>query len=274
MKTMSYRSRSVRRWGGLLLLLPLLSACSLGTPADQGADARIDPPPSAVEQAMLQETSAATFSEANEVVTVYLLDRNGYLAPMSLRLDGGAANSRTSARKAIDWLIVNPQLKDQLPQGFKAVLPEGTQVKSVSENQTEETITVDFAAPFPSIEAAQERKVIEALVWTLTELPGINKVKLSVAGKPIKSLPSSGLPVDTVLTRGLGINLQTSKDVQLSRAMGVTLYFSSQTKDGEGYFVPVTRLIHRQSDAAKARWSSSFSDPKIPRIFMRSSLRT
>ncbi|WP_239615163.1 GerMN domain-containing protein [Cohnella mopanensis] len=252
MSTKSYRGRSVRRWGGLLLLLPLLSACSQGTPTNQGVDARIDPPPSAIEQAMIGEASAATFSAAGEVVTVYLLDRNGYLAPMSLRLDDQSPSNQSSAQKAIAWMTVNQQLKDQLPQGFYAVLPEGTKVSSVTENQSEETVSVDFATPFPSIKATQERKVIEALVWTLTELPGINKVKLSIAGKPIRSLPASGLPVDTVLTRGLGINLQTTKDVQPSRSMGVTLYFSSRTADGEGYFVPVTRLIDRQPDVAKA----------------------
>lgn len=252
MKTKSYRNRSVSRWGGLLLLLPLLSACSQSAPTAQSTAESIDPPPAPIEQAMMQESAEETFASGNDVVTVYLLDRNGYLAPMSMIAEGTAGSLQTPAEKALAWMTADRQLAEQLPPGFKAVLPEGTKVISVTENPSEETIAVDFAAPFPSIAASQERKVIEALVWTLTERPGINKVKLSIAGKPIRSLPSTGLPVDSVLTRGLGINLETGKDVQPNRAMGVTLYFSSQSEDGEGYFVPVTRLITRQVDPAKA----------------------
>jgi germination protein M len=251
MRMISYGNKR-RRWVVLLLLLPLLSACSLSPSprSNKAGTASIDPPPSSVEQAMIKDTVTAQHTGGTDVVTVYLLDRNGYLAPMSLRMDTEQSSSRSAAEKAIAWMTVNKQLADQLPPGFKAVLPQGTKVNSVTENKG--TISIDFAAPFPEIIAAQERKVLEALVWTLTELPGINKVRLSVAGKPLQSLASSGLPIDQVLTRGVGINLETAQGVQINRSMAVTLYFSSQSADGEGYFVPVTRLINRQPDPAKA----------------------
>jgi germination protein M len=267
MKKSFYRGIAFQKWAPILLLLPLLSACSQGAGTNVDQAGSIDPPPYDVEQAMIQDTSPTALLEGNDVVTVYLQDRNGYLAPMSLRLEDDVliegseqaltqsptqSPSQTTAQKAIAWMTKNKQLADQLPPGFAAVLPEGTKVSSVTENTSEHTIAIDFAAPFPTIAAAQERKVIEALVWTLTELPGINKVKLSVAGKPIQSLPSSGIPVDSTLTRGLGINLEKVANVQISRAMAVTLYFSAQSAEGEGYFVPVTRLINRQVDPAKA----------------------
>jgi germination protein M len=251
-KVFSQRNR-IRGWGALplLLLLPMLSACTQGSKPAQVA-LSIDPPPSSIEEAMIQETVVAPLSEGNDIVTVYLLDHNGYLAPMSLRLEMDQSASQTPAAKAITWMTVNKQLADQLPPGFKAILPEGTKVNSVTEDQATGTINIDFAAPFPSIVASQERKVIEALVWTLTELPGIDKVKLSIAGQSIRSLPSTGLPMDSTLTRGFGINLETVKGVQINRSMAVTLYFSAQSAEGEGYFVPVTRLINRQIDPAKA----------------------
>ncbi len=253
MKTMAYRNKRVKRWGSLLLLLPLLSACTQGSGGDQEGAARIDPPPSAVEQDMIKEAAATSISEGNDVVTVYLLDRNGYLAPMSLRLDAEQSSPQSSAEMAIAWMTANKQQADQLPPGFAAILPEGTKVNTVAENKSEATITIDFAAPFSGIVASQERKAIEALVWTLTEIPGIDKVKLTVAGQPLQSLPATGLPVDQVLTRGFGINLEEAgKGVQINRSMAVTLYFSAQSAEGEGYFVPVTRLINRQADPAKA----------------------
>jgi len=253
MKVRSIRSIQLRRWAMLLFLLPLLSACGQGAGNNhEGVTTSIDPPPTAIEQAMLQGTATTSNSQAKDMVTVYLFDRSGYLAPMSLRADDAQTSSQSSIDRTIALMTVNKQLEDQLPPGFTAVLPAGTKISSIHEDQSGGTITLDFAAPFPGVIAKQERKVIEALVWTLTERPGINKVKLSVAGKPIQSLPTSGLPVDTTLTRGLGINLEMSKDVQINRSMAVTLYFSAQTDTGDGYFVPVTRLINRQADPAKA----------------------
>jgi germination protein M len=256
------RNKRLRRWGALLLLLPLLSACSMGPRTNQEGAAEIDPPPSGVEQTILKDLTAQALLDGNDVVTVYLQDQNGYLAPMSLRLEADQSSTSSSAEKAMAWMTANKQLADQLPPGFKAILPEGTRVSSITENQSEGTIAVDFAAPFPSIIASQERKVLEALVWTLTELPGIDKVKLSVEGQPLRSFPSSGLPVDKVLTRGVGINLETGQNVQVSRSMAVTLYFSAQSASGEGYFVPVTRLINRQADTAKAALEQLILGPK------------
>lgn len=252
MRMVSYRQQQLKRWGAILLLLPLLSACSMGAKPTQDQSAQIDPPPLNLEQAMIDDTLATAVTDGNDVVTVYLLDNHGYLAPMSLRLDEDTPSSVTTAEKAIQWMTINKQQESQLPPGFKAILPEGTKLGSITDNKPEKTITVDFTSPFPIIAAGQERAVLEALVWTLTEIPGVDKVKLSLDGKPMSSFPSSGLPIDHVLTRGVGINLEAGKGVQINRSMAVTLYFSAQSTEGEGYFVPVTRLINRQADSAKA----------------------
>lgn len=270
MREHSKRARSLGGWALLLLAVlavPALSACGLWKSGAEQTVRSIDPPPSNLEEAWLQSTEEAALARGNEMITVYLLDRNGYLAPMSLRDERQPSSPSSAAEKAIAWMTADRRLADQLPPGFTAVLPEGTKVVSVQENAGERTISVDFASPFPGIPASRERKVVEALVWTLTELPGIDKVKLSIGGQPIRSLPSSGLPVDTVLTRGLGINLEKAQDVQPTRAMGVTLYFSSHSADGEGYFVPVTRLIERQSDPAKAALEQLIAGPRDTKAF-------
>ncbi|MFC5468361.1 GerMN domain-containing protein [Cohnella suwonensis] len=270
MKTRLSKGKRFGKWTLLLALLPLLSACGFGGNGAKNAAESIDPPPSIVEQTMLQGAEAdSALGDQSDVVTVYLLDANGYLAPMSLRMEGSQDVSSTTAEKAIAWMTVNKRSAEQLPPGFAAVLPEGTSAKSVV--QDKDTISVDFVAPFSEIPAKQERKVIEALVWTLTELPGVDKVKLSVGGKPIRSMPASKLPVDSVLTRGFGINVESAADVELSRSMGVTLYFSAQTKDGEGYFVPVTRLINRQADPAKAALEQLISGP-LPKTSLKAVL--
>jgi germination protein M len=286
------RSLQLRKRASVLimLLLPLASACSS---SGGGQTASVDPPPSHLEEAMLRQaegiSETGTISDApdslqpsgspasaeasafpaaaetaGDFVTVYLEDQNGYLAPMTLRIgtDETAASEsvHAAAETALSWLTSDPGRADQLPEGFAAVLPEGAKVESVELDTETGTASIDFAE-LPRVPAAKERKMLEAIVWSITELPGIDKVKLTVAGKPVRSMPVSKLPVDEVLTRGIGINVENSKDVPLSRAMGVTLYFSAYGENGDGYFVPVTRLIARTPDRVQAALNELIQGP-------------
>jgi germination protein M len=255
-------NRIIRRnmLASVLLLLPLLAACSQNKGTDSGA-AAIDPPPAKVQDTMLQASSGQPDSEAKDGITVYLLDRNGYVAPMTLSTKPDAESQRSPAEVAVVWMTADKQLADQLPPGFSPILPEGTKINSVKQDTNDRSITIDFAAPFPTMNPAHERKMLEALVWTMTELPGIDKLKLTVEGKTLSKLPASGIPVGAVLTRSLGINLEHAKGVQISRSMGVTLYFSARSADGEDYFVPVTRLVERKPDRARAALEQLIQGP-------------
>ncbi len=292
MKRKLGRFRLGRKWAASWLLLPLISACASAGPGDSGAEksAAIDPPPYEVEQMMLQQAEseaappapsasapasavepAAATPQAREetapedVFTVYLLDKKGYLAPMTLRIGQEDASSLEStqarAETVLDWLTVDPARKDRLPGGFTAPLPEGMEAQEVDADTDSGTLSVDFFAPLPGMQAAKERKMLEALVWSLTELPGIEKVRLSVEGKPLRSLPASNMPVDEVLTRGIGINIESSNGVHVTDSMAVTLYFSARSENGDGYFVPVTRLVNRTPDRMSAALDELMKGP-------------
>jgi germination protein M len=284
--------RKTRLLSAMVLLLPLLSACGAAGGQDQKKDP-IDAPPTEVEQTMLQQSgsstdagttadsgaknesgvkndsadTAASVAPANveDGVTVYLRDRNGYLAPMTLHLPSGdSADGKSAvsmAKTALTWLTQDTRRTEQLPAGFTAVVPEGMKADSVKLDTKTGTVSIDFAAPLAGMTASQERKMIEALVWTMTELPGMEKVRLSVAGKPIRVLPTSDLPVDEVLTRGFGINLEAAQGVHMMRSMPVTLYFAANTDNGDGYFVPVTRLVDRTSDRMGAALGELIKGP-------------
>lgn len=261
---MKAKFERIIRWkmaASVLLLIPLLAAC-----AQNGNDepqAAIDPPPSGLEESWLSEAdgTARDVSLNKDQLTVYLMDRNGYLAPMTLgvRLEG--ESTLGAAEQAIAWMTADEKLSEQLPDGFSAVLPEGLKVGDIRIDEDAAAMTIDFAGPLPEVIATNERHVLEALVWTMTELPGINQVKLTVDGQPLRSFPSSGKPVYDVLTRAIGINVEQAKGVDASRSMAVTLYFSAQSAAGEGYFVPVTRVIDRTADRARAALEQLIKGP-------------
>lgn len=245
----------------VLLLLPVLAAC-----AQNGNDeprASIDPIPSGLEESMLGEADGTAQGVLlnKDQLTVYLMDRNGYLAPMTLGVDMENKSAVAAAQQAIDWMTADEQLKEQLPEGFAGALPEGLQVSGIQVDEAAGAMTIDIASPLPTMAAADERHLLEALVWTMTELPGIDQVKLTVDGQPLRALPTSGLPVYDVLTRSIGINVEQAKGVAANRSMAVTLYFSAQSEAGEGYFVPVTRVVDRSQDRARAALEQLIKGP-------------
>ncbi|MBB6672324.1 GerMN domain-containing protein [Cohnella nanjingensis] len=258
------RSRSAKLLASAGLALVIAGCSFTGT---QGAKTEpIDQPPADVESQMLQATEQQPASAGvADGLTVYLQDRNGFVAPMTLsrpqsenlESEGAASPEET----ALSWMTADPKLAQQLPPGFTPILPQGTKIKSVDKDLETGIVTIDFASPLPAIPASQERKAVEALVWTMTELPGVEKVRLELDGKPLTAMPASGLPLASVLTRDMGINLEQAAGVQASRSMAVTLYFSAKTAEGEGYFVPVTRLVERQTDRARAALNELIKGP-------------
>jgi germination protein M len=257
MKRVAKRRKWKWLWPAALLALPLAAGCTAAK-VDTGS-APIDPPPSGVEEEMLAAADAPASNE--DGLTVYLLDRNGYLAPMTLRQDGQADAKKTPFETAIAWMTAGSGLESQLPPGFTPVLPKGTKVSSIQADEKAGTVAIDFAAPLPPIPANQERKAVEALVWTMTEQPGIREVRLTVGGQPLQQMPASGLPLGASLSRAMGINLELAKGADITRSMAVTLYFSARSQDGESYFVPVTRLVNRQQDVAQAALEQLIQGP-------------
>ncbi|MBN2984915.1 MULTISPECIES: GerMN domain-containing protein [Cohnella] len=202
----------------------------------------------------------AAGQQADEL-TVYLMDRNGYLAPMTLSLPQNGADKRSQEEKAAAWLVEKSGQAEQLPQGFAPILPEGTVFESIKTDEETGTATVNFAQPFPKLAADRERKTVEAIVWTMTEIPGIRQVKIESGGQPLRQLPASGLPLAETLTRSYGINLERTPGIQASRSMAVTLYFSARSEEGEGYFIPVTRLVERTADKGRAALEELIKGP-------------
>lgn len=249
--------------GGLALAV---SGCSLSN-VEKTATESIDAPPAAVENQMLAAADDAMAPIGGAAIadglTVYLQDSRGYVAPMTLDRSKQESEKGSNAPEieALAWLTADSKLAGQLPPGFTPVLPKGTVVSSVVKNPEAGTVTVDFAKPLSGIPASDERKALEAIVWTMTELPGIDKVHLTVAGQAMAKLPASGVPVPGVLTRNIGINLEQSPQVKASDSMAVTLYFSAKNEQGDGYFVPVTRLVQRQGDRARAALNELIKGP-------------
>jgi germination protein M len=126
------------------------------------------------------------------------------------------------------------------------------------------TATIDFNKAFTSYPVEDERKILEAITWAMTNFPTVDYVQLWVQGEWLKEMPMASLPLDGALSRKFGINLEMAQGVDYSRATPVTLYFQNQTSDSFTYYVPVTRLIPWTEDVATATIAELVKGPMDP----------
>lgn len=242
---MKWRKLKITLTACVLTVPMVLTGCNFG----QSSSGQIDPPPADVESLMLSSTDTSTMTQVDveeTISTVYLKNEQGLLAPVSLHLPVGADQDKMT--RALSMLVKNGPYKALLPSGFTGVLPEGTEVKAVTVKAEEHLAIVEFTKPFSQYDAQDERKIMEAVTWTMTEFPDTEFVQLWVDGSKLNEMPVNGTPLDRDLNRTLGINLELGNIATLTGTSPVTVYFSAQTDVGDPYFVPVTRFVPAGGD--------------------------
>ncbi|UHA74398.1 GerMN domain-containing protein [Paenibacillus sp. 481] len=243
----------------------LITACG------GGESALIDTPPAELEAQMLaaadgqSKATAATMNTGSDEhaqkpnMTVYVKDRNGYLAPISYHWD--QAEPKALATAALEMLVKGGVHQQKLPAGFTAPLPEGTRVLNVKLEPKQKLAIVEFSKSFADYEPKQERELLESITWTLTSLPDVERVQLWLDSKKLNEMPVDGTPLDIPLSRSYGINVEKGDSVNYLHSMPVTLYFSAMTQEGKGYYVPVTRLIEPSQDPVTATIQQIIAGP-------------
>ena len=163
---------------------------------------------------------------------VYLLDKDNYVSEVITYFDNNSINDEIINR--INVLING---KDN----FKGVIPENTIINSVSIIKDE--VTIDFSKEL--LNTNNEEKMIESIVYTLTDINGINGIYIKVDGNILEKLPNSNKKLDYPLTRNFGIN----KEYDINSFMNierVTVYFSKI--DDIEYLVPITKITNFLED--------------------------
>jgi germination protein M len=229
------------------LILMLTTACSIFGSDNAGQE--IDPPPDGMQAG---DMNVMTNEPAQEVelmtVTLYAKDKNGFIAPLSIEIP----KDEGIAKQTLRYMVEGGPVEELLPSGFTPILPKGTEILSMNIDSDKKIATVEFSDEFTNYNVPDERKILEAITWTLTEFPTIDRVQIWVKGTALKEMPMNGMPLDEPLSRAMGINLEDFDEVHLSKASPVTLYFLSQNDDQMQYFVPVTRMIKRTDTPAVA----------------------
>jgi len=252
-------TRRVRVWGSVTVVIVLAALAGCGflskeepvdlTPpnAVEWADeVKVDNPAAQSEASKDEEDSEKSGETSSAVatttLTLYFLDKNGYVVPVAMKVP----KVEGIAQQALQFMTKGGPGEELVPEGFSAVLPPNTEM-TVNIKPEEKLARVDFSKEFTNIPAGQEKKVLEAITYTLTQFPNVEQVEITVNGYPLTEL--GDYPVTQPLKREtLGLNLELSDEAKPGQTTAVTLYFQGINQVGDSYLVPVTRLIPRVTD--------------------------
>ncbi|APH04182.1 GerMN domain-containing protein [Bacillus weihaiensis] len=224
----------------------LLSGCGLFD-AEKAAK-EIDPPQDVTiqEDGTQMEGEGAVEDvkgeEAETTVTsqLFLLDKNGFVVPYTMNLP----KTDSVAKQSLEYLVEGGPISNVLPNGFKAVLPQDTEVLGVNIKE-DGTAVADFSKEFNNYKKEDEAKILQAITWTLTQFESVKKVKIWVNGHEQTEMPVNSTPIQDGVSRENGINHDSSDVVDITDTHPLTVYYLAET-DGQQYYVPVTKRISNE----------------------------
>ena len=175
--------------------------------------------------------------------SVYLVDSNGYLVKNRIILD--EESDKKNIRKIIN--ILKDDSKELRPTGLKGIIPQSTRMKNI--DVEDKKATINFSKELFNISPNLSKKLIEALVFSITDITNIEEVQILVEDQILKTYPNTNIPLPEVLTREIGIN----KRIDIHKredAQKVVLYYLEEI-DSNNYYVPVTKYLNTKDQKIK-----------------------
>ena len=182
------------------------------------------------------------YNKETPKISIYLLDYNNYVAKSYIAFN--SQNIESNITEIIETLTMNGKKGDYIPNGFKALIPEDTKLLNQSLDN-KGLLKIDFSKEFLKIKSMDEEKMIEAIIYSLTEIKEVKKIMIFVEGKQLTELPHSKKYLPRVLDRNFGINKIYDLD-KLKDSTKTTVYYVSKYNSNY-YYVPVT-FVNNNSD--------------------------
>lgn len=169
---------------------------------------------------------------------IFLLDVNNYLARTSVALTSTDVTGK--AKEILNTLITGSSGESKIPNGFRGVLPADTKILTVE--YEDKILKINLSNEVIDVKEDMEEKVIEAIVYNLTSIDGVDKIMLFVDGNILTKLPKTGINLPTTLDRSYGINKEY--DINSTKNItNVTVYYVNKY-NGNEYYVPVTKYVN------------------------------
>ncbi len=173
---------------------------------------------------------------------IFLVDNKDYVARTSIVKN--SSETIEQIKEIIEALTKNTKKSSYIRDGFKPIIPDGTKILDLK--LEENILTINFSKELLNVVHCDEQKMIEAIIYSLTEIKDIKKIKILVEGKPLTNLPNSNKKLPEYLDKSYGINKIYNID-SIKETTKTTIYYLSKNKDYY-YYVPVTKVSNEKTE--------------------------
>lgn len=187
------------------------------------------------------ETSITKVTTSNTGI-VYLLDNNDYVSRLDIFFS--SSNKEDRIKEIIDILTINNSKNYHIRNGFKPIIPENTKLLDIK--IINDQVILNFSDDLLNITKEYEEKMIESIIYSMTSIDGINKVKININDKPLKYLPNSHKSLPEILDRDYGINKEF--DINTISNVNKTVIYNLAKYDNYIYYVPVTKYSNKDKE--------------------------
>lgn len=173
---------------------------------------------------------------------VYLIDNQELVSRVNVMVT--SEDTIEKIKEIINILTIESKESEYIPTSFYGVIPSGTTIKNLSlENKL---VKIDFSKEFLNTNESNERKMIEAIIYSLTELEEVENILIFVEGEQLTKLPFSKEKLPTLLDKDFGVNKIYEID-SLKDTKKTTIYYGSKTED-VFYYVPITYVSNNNQE--------------------------
>ena len=180
-----------------------------------------------------------------EEMPIFLVDNMEYIARTSIVKNSD--NTDDLIKEVIESLTIGSNKSNYIREGFKAVIPEGTKILDIKLEDS--ILTINFSKELLNVSQDSEEKMLEAIIYSLTEIDSVKKIKILVEGKSLTNLPNSNKKIPELLDKNYGINKIYNLD-SIKDTSKTTIYYLSKYNDYY-YYVPVTKISNENLEKAE-----------------------
>lgn len=189
----------------------------------------------------LSDVSDFTNDENNvidELSNIYTLNSDGYVSKTNVYVSK-VMSLEEKIKEKLEIMVEENNKNALLPSYFNPILPENTEVLDVIVEDS--LVKVYFSRELVGIDESQSEKMIEAIVYTITE-EDVLGIEIYVENSLLQYVPHTKKKLPAILTRDFGINktyeISSNKDI----VKVVMSYYGEE--NNEFYEIPVTRYLN------------------------------
>ncbi len=203
-----------------------------------------------------EQASTSTTYINGTPTPVFLLNNANFVARTEVITKQN--NILNKIQELISYLTIGSQENIYIPNIFSPIIPKDTKV--ISLDIQDKLLKINFSKDFLNIPEKYEEKVIECLVYTLTDLEEVDEVLILIEGEILEKLPS-GHKLPHILNRQIGVNTVYNFN-KISNVQKTTTYYLAKENDIT-YYVPVTLLENNSKDKVEIVIERLKSNPHL-----------